>query len=859
MSRYLMIVILLSSLVVLSACELDSESRRPALIARQTETPTPRPTSTPSPTSTATLVQPPTATAMPTATPVPTNTPAPTMIPSDRLAAAQRAYASGDYESARGEFATILADPGATTDEQRQALHWRGRSELNLGDTAAAMATLQMFLRQYPSDELARAAQFNLGQAYEQAGQFDQAIEAYLGSIIPAEAVNVYIYERIGDVSLNTGAYTETIVVYQNGIDATDDPSLKMHLREGIAQAELLRGNPDAAIAHYEDILDMATAASYRAKILRLLGDTYLEIGQPEAAYERYLEAVNRYPEAYDSYLALVELVVNADVPVDEFQRGLVDYYAKAYEPAIAAFERYLEARPTEPLTSSLTITSTEAMTHTLPDGNSAQTYSPGKANKALWFKALSHRALGQYNSAILTFQRLIDEYPESSDWGQAHLEIGQTLINQGNYTQAKATLREFATLKPDHTLTPEALWLAARLDMTNELFDEAQPYFLELVKAYPASHYASDALYWAGQAAYQLGDYEEAIGDWARLVAEYPHSELVSFGAYWQAKTLLALNRDDEAKAVLTKLSEGPLDYYRLRGQDLLTGNQPETTPIELPDDAELMAEQAEAEAWLRQWLALTDVTDLSALGHQIRNDSAFQRGDALLELGLRDKALVELERVKDNWWHDALVTYQLSLYFREKNLGRLSILTAARLVFLSPAQIPEDAPAFIQRLYYPIYFPEVIFAEVEQLGVDPALLVALIRQESLFELSAESIAGARGLTQVMPATGEYVAQNSNFENFETGQLWLPYVSIKFGVWYLKQQLEIFEGNQFAALAAYNAGPGNVSEWIKTSNDLDIFVESIPFWESRTYIRRIYVNLAAYRRLYNPASADQP
>jgi soluble lytic murein transglycosylase len=68
---------------------------------------------------------------------------------------------------------------------------------------------------------------------------------------------------------------------------------------------------------------------------------------------------------------------------------------------------------------------------------------------------------------------------------------------------------------------------------------------------------------------------------------------------------------------------------------------------------------------------------------------------------------------------------------------------------------------------------------------------------------------------------------------------------------------LGIFEGNQFAALAAYNAGPGNVLEWIKTSNDLDIFVESIPFRESRVYIRNIYVNLAAYRRLYgDPAEA---
>jgi soluble lytic murein transglycosylase len=109
----------------------------------------------------------------------------------------------------------------------------------------------------------------------------------------------------------------------------------------------------------------------------------------------------------------------------------------------------------------------------------------------------------------------------------------------------------------------------------------------------------------------------------------------------------------------------------------------------------------------------------------------------------------------------------------------------------------------------------------------------------------------GARGLMQVMPTTGEYVAERSEFGNFNTDQLWLPYINIKFGAWYINQQLGIFDNNQFAALAAYNAGPGNVLEWIDISDDLDIFVESIPFRESRLYIRKIYVNLEAYRRIY--------
>jgi soluble lytic murein transglycosylase len=857
MFRATILFILSLSFIILSACQLDAETSRPVLLAQQTETPTPTLTSPSTATSTSTPVQ--TPTPIPTETPAPTNTPLPTETPvsSDRLAMAQQAYAGGDYETARLEFDALLADPGASPDEQRLALYWRGRSELDLEDTASAIATLQTFLAQYPTDQFARAAQFNLGRAYEQAGRYEEADAAYLASVVPGDPVNVYVYERVGNVRLLTGAYTDTITAYQNGIDATEDTNSKARLREGIAQAELLRGDGGAAIAQYETILSMPQLDnSYRARILRLMGDGYRTLGDIEAARARYLEAVNRYPEAYDSYLALVELVVNDNVPVDEFQRGRVNYHAGSYQPAIAAFERYLAQLPTEPISDTATLTTTETVSDTtIAD---ASTAALPRADEALWLMALSQQALGQYYNAIATFQRLIDEYPTSTHWGEAHFQKGETLLYQGNYGEAQAVWRAFATQNPAHSLAPESLWRAARLAQSEDQVEEAHTQLHALVDTYPNSERASEALYWAGQASYKLEDYEGAIEDWKALVENYPDSELVSFAGYWQAKTLLALGRNDEARAVLTKTSEeGPLSYYRLRARDLLEGRQPETVPLQLPGEAELMSEKAETESWLQQWLGLAETENLAALSAQLQSDPGFERGNTLLELGLRDQALVEFETVKDRWWNDALAMYQLSVYFWERGLGRLSILTAARLIALSPAKDPEDAPLFIQRLYYPIYFPELIFGEAEKYELDPVLLAALIRQESLFELSAHSHAGARGLMQVMPATGEYVAQNIDFSSFDADQLWLPYVSVKFGAWYLDQQLGLFNDHQFAALAAYNAGPANVLEWMKASDDLDIFVESIPFWESRTYIRRIYENLAAYRRLYGPPLID--
>jgi soluble lytic murein transglycosylase len=395
-------------------------------------------------------------------------------------------------------------------------------------------------------------------------------------------------------------------------------------------------------------------------------------------------------------------------------------------------------------------------------------------------------------------------------------------------------------------------LWRAARLDLDGDLLDEAYAALRELAEKYPTNDYAPDALYWAGYAAFKAENYEEAIIPWADLADKYPTNDLSNFGAYWEAKTLLVLGRNDEAEAVLKRMTESSLNYYSLRAHDLLTGVQPHTVPLHLPDPAELSREQAEAETWLAEWLGLDAAVSLAHLSDEIRDDPAFQRGDALLKLGLRAEALTEFEKVKEANWDNPQALYQLSLYFRDQHLGQLSIVTAARLILLAPAADPEEAPIFIQRLFYPILFDDVIFAEAERHEVDPALLLAIMRQESLFEQAAESSVGARGLMQVMPATGDYVAERSDFEKvYHPDQLWLPYISVKFGAWYISQQLGMFNDNQFAALAAYNAGPGNVLEWIKESDDLDIFVERIPYRESRIYIRNIYVNLAAYRRLY--------
>jgi len=171
--------------------------------------------------------------------------------------------------------------------------------------------------------------------------------------------------------------------------------------------------------------------------------------------------------------------------------------------------------------------------------------------------------------------------------------------------------------------------------------------------------------------------------------------------------------------------------------------------------------------------------------------------------------------------------------------------VITAAKTSTL-------DAPPYIARMRYPAFFHELVEKEAQSYGFNPLLLLALIRQESLFNQTAISSANAKGLTQVIPSTAQYIAERLGWSDFEDRDLFRPYVSIAFGAYYLDEQLRIFDGNRAAALAAYNAGPGYTGDWVRLSGgDVDALVATITFDETRRYVQRIYSHYTIYSQLY--------
>jgi len=150
------------------------------------------------------------------------------------------------------------------------------------------------------------------------------------------------------------------------------------------------------------------------------------------------------------------------------------------------------------------------------------------------------------------------------------------------------------------------------------------------------------------------------------------------------------------------------------------------------------------------------------------------------------------------------------------------------------------------IKELTLPLRHEDIIRQQAQEKGVDAALIAAVIYSESKFN-DAESSAGARGLMQITPAAADTIERLSGATTFELDDLSDPEINIRYGTFLLKELLERYDGDEAAALAGYNAGPGNADEW----GGSGLTVEEIPFPETRAYVEEVLEKQREYRHEY--------
>lgn len=431
---------------------------------------------------------------------------------------------------------------------------------------------------------------------------------------------------------------------------------------------------------------------------------------------------------------------------------------------------------------------------------------------------------LGREELAIPQFALVRD----SALRGQARYQRARSMLRAGGSAGGvrdalAAVQRDFPD---DVEAASSAVYLSGDLAADAGADREARAAFRTVATRYPTSRFAERAEFQAALLAYVLGFPDSAAAEFDAIVRERPTGVEAAAAAYWGGRARAASGDSTGAARRWTALAaRADGSYYASLAARAL--GRPEAGAG--PPPAGITYESTPAID-----SALARIRRLDAVG--LATEATLER-DALEGSGTSTEALLRLA----------------SAFQRAGNPA-----AALRLANRAASQGAPRTRALLG-LLYPLPFRYLVEQEARRLRLDPFLVAALIRQESAFDPRARSIADARGLMQVLPSLGMALASAAAIDPWDPALLNVPDINIAFGAIHLQETLDRYGGDVVRALAAYNAGMHRVAQWETKAgvrNDPALFVERIPFTETRDYVRRVTQNLTLYRLLYGADSA---
>ena len=626
------------------------------------------------------------------------------------------------------------------------------------------------------------------------------------------------------------------------------------------------------------------------AETEKLLGDVYFQNMNYKAAWQAYRKALMReFPDnrahRLQVYLALAKTYESANnlrEAVDIYTHLASDFDEPEAGEAVAEFiKKYAKPLREQPLDVGILLAAYSAREtapasgESAPDAGGPKEEPPAKSyeNESVrkFYEALNRKNLGQAFTWALVVLR---KYPGMESTGGVIKEVNRRIVEYlrkhswntdldgitGRYPAE--TLRKLAydlwrNLNPDaaavlykkllHKYPLEieschkALFFLGRIYEDKKDYARAHRFYDRLLKEYDYGFYTTAALFkisWIDRlhgrleaAAKSFKDALKFYGSprYARLQKAFPDApSYLAATRYWLAQTEEALGNSSEKTSQLKKMiEESPFDFYAVISRGALGMplkkffNKQERQPL---------------------------VTRIPGLGELPRKH--LKRAEQLIAAGFLNFGKQELTRVSGRGAENQPFLFYLSRLFYLAGEYRQAIKLSWKLA-------GQDKIDFISSALAEHLFPKAYLEQVESLArkarLNPMLILSLIRQESGFTPGIVSPANAVGLMQLLPVTARQVARRIKQQVPDYEALKNPQVNLPLGIDYLRKLLSSFGNNVVYALAAYNAGPQKVREWITLRSEFSPleFIESIPYNETRDYVKKVLRNYWIYLTLY--------
>jgi soluble lytic murein transglycosylase len=693
------------------------------------------------------------------------------------------------------------------------------RSLLRSASARPSAADLSRVESKYPNTRAASLARFLRGYLYYTGQSYQQAADTL-------DAKTIGSHSSLGDYSLfyraeslaSLGLKSEALRDY--GILYTKHPdSLRARdSRIRAAQMAIETGDPTSAIKELASLAGSndsdavsITAQAYESmgkndEAARLYRRIYFELpatvsgSQAEERLARLGSAIKDNPGSFDEMIARAGALFEAKQYAEA---------SRAYEELITRFPEAERGDETQFRRGVSLLNSKQAAQAVLPLSRVSSRNGELHA-EALFYQAEALRRSNRVAESAVVVDRLVGQYKKSRRAEEALYNLASYLDKQGEASVAATRYRQ-------------------------------------LIAVYPRSEYAAEASYNLGWQAYKSKSYAEAARILQQHLASfrYPQTKFIGEAGLWAAKSEELLGNRARALALYDLVNERYRYGYHgyiagLRAVALRKSN-PGLKPEAIRPGSDLER--------IRDNVTYVENVRETADGSEAPRVS---RADDLAVIGLGDLAIKELNEALGSAPASPRLNLRLAQVYAERGENFQATLILRRGYPDIYSYRDSDLPREAWEIFFPLVEWDTIKQEARRYGIDPFIAAGLIRQESVFNPNAISRVGARGLMQVMPSTGQLISKRQGNGQITASDLHNPALNIKLGMNYLAQMLGQFGRIEYAA-AGYNAGPGRAKRWVAERGTLDIedWIESIPFSETRGYVQGVLRYAANYRRFY--------
>jgi len=587
-------------------------------------------------------------------------------------------------------------------------------------------------------------------------------------------------------------------------------PYLCSGLYEG-GDALAAGGRGDEAVPLLERMLKECPGRQPEA-LLRL-GSIHERRGDKRAAAAAYFRLEGDHPAAEESRLASARLrVLSAFAP--EAPAGHRDARDLARARALVQAGRHREALP-------------------IAQGLIKRRLTPDQAGEA---RVIAARAL------------IARDRDRQADPLLAAVPAGSAAAPEAAFLRARITHRRSGSVGAYETVVrrfpgtewaEEALVTMAHLTSRDGRDADAVPYYRRLLESFPGGRYVERSVWAVGWSDFQAGRYAQAAERFEGAVGQTPYETFESRFLYWAGRARAAMGQAPLARALYEETVRRFKHLYHgqraAEALDRVRTGASSTHPASAPPSPGPVQVAEPSRTRVRQWLLIDRFAEAA---DELRTVPATAQVHATLawldwRRGALRPAINSLRRAYPEW------------------------------MSANGDAMPDPA----WRILYPVEYEEMLVEAARRESLDPALLAGIIWQESTFDPRAVSVAGARGLMQILPTTGRSLARSLGVRYRGESTLFDPETALRLGARYFRRMLDAFGGRVERALAAYNAGPGRVGVWASARPEASAeeFIEGIPYPETRGYVMGILSHREHYRRLYGltpetvsaPAGAD--